>query len=64
MEVSDQLYLRERAPRYPLDIRLGGPKSRSGRCGVEGNILLLPEIARSSSLYRLSYPDSSSYIHN
>jgi hypothetical protein len=24
----------EESPRYPLDKRLGGPQSRSGRCGV------------------------------
>jgi hypothetical protein len=28
-------YLQEKSPRYPLDRRLGGPQSRSGR-GVEG----------------------------
>jgi hypothetical protein len=25
----------ERAPRYPLDRKLGGPQSRSGQCGEE-----------------------------
>jgi hypothetical protein len=29
------LYLQGKCPRYPLDRILGGPKSRSGRCGVE-----------------------------
>jgi hypothetical protein len=29
------LYSQGKSPRYPLDKRLGGPKSRSGRCGVE-----------------------------
>jgi hypothetical protein len=32
------------APRYPLDIFLGGPQSRSGRCGAEKNILLLTTV--------------------
>jgi hypothetical protein len=31
-------------PRYPLDRRLGGPQSRSGRSGEEKNLLPLPEI--------------------
>jgi hypothetical protein len=29
------LYSRGRSLRYPLDRRLGGPQSRSGRCGEE-----------------------------
>jgi hypothetical protein len=33
-----------RFPRYPLDRRLGGPQSRSGRCGEEKNLLPLPGI--------------------
>jgi hypothetical protein len=48
-------------PRYPLDRRLGGPQSRSGRCGEE-KILdhtgTLGRPARSQSLYRLRYPSS------
>jgi hypothetical protein len=36
------LFPRRKNPRYPLDTRLGGPQSRSGRCGVEKNPLLLP----------------------
>jgi hypothetical protein len=51
-------------PRHPLARRLGGPQSRSGRCG-EGKNLALPGIKpgpSSSSLYRLSYPDSWSTI--
>jgi hypothetical protein len=35
MEVSGQLYLKGKSPWYPLDRRLGGPQSRSGRCGEE-----------------------------
>jgi hypothetical protein len=44
MEVSGQLHVpvalphRERAPRWPLDRKLGGPQSRSGRCGEEQNL--------------------------
>jgi hypothetical protein len=44
MEVSGQLQAPaallpwENRPRYPLDMRLGGPQSRSGRCGVEKNV--------------------------
>jgi hypothetical protein len=56
------LYPRGKSPRYPLDRRLGGPQSRSGCCGVERNLLPLPESnsgrpVRSPSLYRLRYPD-------
>jgi hypothetical protein len=36
------LYLGETVPRYPLDKRLGGPQSRSGRCGAEKNIFPVP----------------------
>jgi hypothetical protein len=38
------LYSRGKSPRYPLDRRLGQPQSRSGRCGVDKNILTLPGI--------------------
>jgi hypothetical protein len=38
------LYPREKSPRYPLYVRLGGPEIRSGRYGVKKNPLLLPEI--------------------
>jgi hypothetical protein len=31
------LYLQRKSPWYPLDRRLGGPQSRSGRCGEEKN---------------------------
>jgi hypothetical protein len=54
------LYPRGKSPRYPLDRKLGGPQSRSGRCGEEKN-LALPEIEpgpSSPQLYQLSYPDS------
>jgi hypothetical protein len=33
------LYPRGKSPRYPLDRGLGGPQSRSGRRGVETNLL-------------------------
>jgi hypothetical protein len=48
--------------RYPLDRRLGGPQSRSGRYGEEKSCLCQESNpgspARSLSLYRLSYPGS------
>jgi hypothetical protein len=31
-------------PRYPLDRKLGGPQSRSGRGGEEKNYQLLPRL--------------------
>jgi hypothetical protein len=31
------LYPQGKGPRYPLDRGLGGPQSRSGRCGEEKN---------------------------
>jgi hypothetical protein len=34
----------ETAPPYPLDRRMGGIQSRSGRCGWEKNLLRLPGI--------------------
>jgi hypothetical protein len=54
---------RGKSPRYPLDRRLGGSQSRSGRCGEEKilhptglELRPLDRPARSESLYRLSYP--------
>jgi hypothetical protein len=43
MEVSSQLdapvtYPQGKSPRYPLDRRLGGPQSRSGRGGEEKDV--------------------------
>jgi hypothetical protein len=75
MEVSGQLHapaalLQVKSPWYPLDRRLGGPQSRSGR-GVEEKDSKSPpgfeppssdRRDRSQSLYQLSYPDS--YIYN
>jgi hypothetical protein len=60
-----QLYPRGKGFLYPLDRRLGGPESRSGRCGVQ-KYLFLPGLelqpfgrpARSQALYRLPYPGS------
>jgi hypothetical protein len=56
------LYSQGKNPWYPLDRRLGGPQSRSGR-GDEKNSQLPPGFehhntdrpARSPALYRLSY---------
>jgi hypothetical protein len=54
------LYARGNRSRYPLDRRLGGPQSRSGRCGEETNLAMagLEPLPSSPSLYRLNYPDS------
>jgi hypothetical protein len=57
------LYRQGKSPWYPLDRRLGGIQSRSGRCGEEKNSQPPPGIepynsdrpARSPALYRLSY---------
>jgi hypothetical protein len=38
------LYSQGKSPRYPLDRRLGGPQSRSGRGGEEKNSNPPPEI--------------------
>jgi hypothetical protein len=35
MEVSGKLHTLGKEPRYPLNKRLGGPQSRSGRFGEE-----------------------------
>jgi hypothetical protein len=59
------LYPWGKSPRYPLDRRLGGLQSRSGRCGEQkildptGTRTPTPRRpASSQSLYRLSYPNS------
>jgi hypothetical protein len=49
MEVISQLHAQAtlpqgKSPRYPLDRRLGGPQSRSGRGGEEKNSQPLPEL--------------------
>jgi hypothetical protein len=72
MEVSGQLnvpaaLLPGKSPWYPVDRRLGGPQSRSGRGGEEKNSKPPPGIepknpdrpAHSPELYRLSYHGSS-----
>jgi hypothetical protein len=64
------LYPQVKSLWYPLDRRLNGPQSRSGRCGEEKNSQPLSEIepcnpdrpARSPALYRLSYHGSSHWI--
>jgi hypothetical protein len=61
-----QLYSQENSPWYPLDRRLGGPQSRSGRDDEEKNSQpptgIEPQnpdhLARSPALYRLSYHGS------
>jgi hypothetical protein len=71
MEVSGQLHApaalpQGKSPRYPLDRRLGGPQSRSGRGGEEKNSqppqgieLQNPDRpAHSPALYGLSYHSS------
>jgi hypothetical protein len=45
------LYCRGKSPRYPLDRRLGGPQSRSGRCGEDKNLLRLPRNEPRPELY-------------
>jgi hypothetical protein len=41
---SRLLYPQEKSPLYPLDKRLGGPQSRSGRGGEQKNSQLRPEV--------------------
>jgi hypothetical protein len=64
MEVSSHLHAS--LPPYKFDWRLGGPQTPSQLYGKSNNLLILPRIypqfhgclARSPSLYRLSYPRS------
>jgi hypothetical protein len=61
------LYSQGKSPRYQFDRRLGGPQSWSGHGVHEKNSQSSPgiepwpsdRVARSQSLYRLSYPGSS-----
>jgi hypothetical protein len=61
------LYSRGKSPRYPLDRRLGGPQSRSGRLGEEkfldptGTRTPIPQ---SSSQYPVHIPTTLSRILN
>jgi hypothetical protein len=62
-----RLYPRLKSPRYPLDRRLDGPQSRSGRCRAKKNLFPCRESnpgrpACSPSLCRLSYLGSPMYI--
>jgi hypothetical protein len=66
------LYPQRKSPWYPLDGRLGGSQSRSGRGGEEKNSQPTPRIepenpdhpARSPALYRLSCHGSYSvHVH-
>jgi hypothetical protein len=61
------LYPRGYDPRYPLDRRLGGPQSRSGRRALKKNPLPLSGIepdcpARSQTLYYLSNRGSNKQL--
>jgi hypothetical protein len=67
MEVSDQSHApaalpQGKSPCYPMDRRLGGPQSRSGRGGEEKNSQPPPRIVQpvAKSPYRLSYHGSFS----
>jgi hypothetical protein len=51
------LYSQGNNSQYPLNKKLVGPQSRSGRCGKEKN-LAVPGIEPGPSLFRLSYLDS------
>jgi hypothetical protein len=75
LEVSGQLHapaalLPGKSSRYPFYRRLGGPQSRSGRYGevklfnLRGLELPPPpnRLARSQSLYRLSYPGFTKWL--
>jgi hypothetical protein len=44
MKMNGQLYPLGKSSRYPLDRKLGGSKSQSGRYLEEGNCFLLPGI--------------------
>jgi hypothetical protein len=41
MEVSGQLHTPDASPRYPLNMRLGEPQSRSRNCGEDINLALI-----------------------
>jgi hypothetical protein len=43
-------------PRYSLDRSLGGPQTRSGRCGIEKNLLALAE-NRNYAVHTIRYTD-------
>jgi hypothetical protein len=60
------LYSWRNCPRYPSDGRLNGSQSRSGRCGVEGNLFLLQglSVAIPTELSRLLCMDHSLTILN
>jgi hypothetical protein len=51
------LYSRGKSPRYPLDERLGGPQSRSGRCGEENSFVPVGNWIPSVQSVTHSYPD-------
>jgi hypothetical protein len=56
------LYPRRKSPWYSLNRRVGVPRIRSGRCGVEENLMPLLVI-HPSSLYQLSCPGSVKKVY-
>jgi hypothetical protein len=66
------LYPQGKSPWYPLDRKLGGPQSRSGRGGEEKNSQPPPgivpknpdHVAHIPTLYRLSYRGSGRRYYN
>jgi hypothetical protein len=66
------LYFRGKSPRYPLDRRLGGPQSQSGRYGEEKILTLLglelwpigTRYTNCATLARLPYMEAISIMHN
>jgi hypothetical protein len=58
------LFPRAKSPQYHLDRVLGGPQSRSGRRGIDTNILPLPGIEpRPSSPYPVAIPTELMNLH-
>jgi hypothetical protein len=67
MEVSGQCHAPTALPlgietRYPLDTRLGGSQSRSGRCGGEKN--LAPAGNRTRALQPVAHTEIYEYVCN
>jgi hypothetical protein len=59
------LYPRRKSSRYPLNRRVGGPQSRSGRSGEEKKYLSLPGIeSRSSSPAAVTYTQPKNVKHS
>jgi hypothetical protein len=51
--------IQDERPQYPLARRLGGTQSRSGRCGIEKNILPLRESNTAVQPVARRYTDSA-----